>query len=321
MSCKISVVMTTYNGEKYIIQQLDSIRSQSLMPDEVIISDDGSSDKTVEIVNHYIAKNVLINWHVFVNKPNIGWKANFYKAIGYSTGDIVFFSDQDDIWNTDKIEIMSSLMEKHQMGALYATKTIIDSEGHLMEERQEKKCFSGKIKKIELTPSFYEVKTLGCCMCISRRVANLYQRLSFFEDDHDSQCGRIAVFCDTLWYLDKPVIQYRIHNNNTSGISGVASFGQSTKSIRIKEIQTIINWIDRANSELNLNSAKNNLLKNCKSFLVKRLGFFSGSTTFFYLLFHLKYYTGMTMLMGDVAYKYNFNKTAGRFLWKLKKKK
>lgn len=315
----ISIAMTTYNGEMYVIKQLESIYKQTRKPDEVIIVDDRSTDKTVEFIEHFLLSNAIRNCRVVVNDTNLGWKANFYKATALTSGDIIFFSDQDDIWNDDKIEIMSRLMIDHKMGALYANKIIIDPYDKLLECRQEKSSFTGKLTKIEIKPSFYGIKTLGCCMCISKEIADIYQKVGYYEDDHDSQCGRLALLCSSLWYLDKPVIRYRIHEGNSSGISAVASYGQSNRIKRTEEIELYIKWIGRLIDILPFQEDLKKMLYKSRSFLIKRLGFFQGKVSFLYLLLNIKYYTGLSMLIGDIAYKYEFNKFAGKIMWKLKK--
>ena len=82
---KNSVVMATYNGSKYIIEQLDSIKNQVLSPDEVIICDDCSTDKTVEIIENYIHQNNLCGWKLYKNEKNIGFFNNFFKAMHLCT--------------------------------------------------------------------------------------------------------------------------------------------------------------------------------------------------------------------------------------------
>lgn len=106
-----SVVMATYNGMKYIEQQLDSIRIQTRQPDEVIICDDHSQDGTFDFINRYIQKHSLINWKVLRNDTNLGWINNFYKLFQLASSDIVFCADQDDVWSINKIELMTSVME------------------------------------------------------------------------------------------------------------------------------------------------------------------------------------------------------------------
>lgn len=85
-----SVIMTTYNGEKYIFEQLESIRGQTLCVDEVLIFDDGSTDRTLQIIKNYIQSNSLNNWAVKVNDRNLGWKANFMLGSQNATGRYIF---------------------------------------------------------------------------------------------------------------------------------------------------------------------------------------------------------------------------------------
>lgn len=93
---KISVAMTTYNGSKYIIKQLDSLKNQSRKIDELVICDDCSTDNTVELVNDYIKSNNLEGWNMYSNENNLGFINNFKQAIKKTTGDIIFLCDQDD---------------------------------------------------------------------------------------------------------------------------------------------------------------------------------------------------------------------------------
>ena len=88
---KISVVMTTYNGQKYIKKQLESIELQTVKIDEVIIIDDCSNDDTVEIVNEFIHNKQLTGWILEENKNNLGYIENFKKGLSQATGDIIFF--------------------------------------------------------------------------------------------------------------------------------------------------------------------------------------------------------------------------------------
>ena len=96
---KTSVIIATYNGSKFIEEQFDSILAQSVQPDEVVITDDGSKDNTREVVQRYIDEHDLNKkWHLHVNEKNKGYARNFLDGAMLTTGDIVFFCDQDDIW-------------------------------------------------------------------------------------------------------------------------------------------------------------------------------------------------------------------------------
>lgn len=121
---KTSVVLSTYNGEKYLLLQLDSLKNQTCPADEVLIFDDCSTDQTVNLIHQYIAKNQLKNWKLNKNEKNIGWRKNFIGGIRRCEGDIVFTCDQDDIWSLNKIEKMKKAMEEEsQIGLLVSSYT------------------------------------------------------------------------------------------------------------------------------------------------------------------------------------------------------
>lgn len=109
---RISVAMATYNGARFITEQLDSIRLQSLPVDQVILRDDGSSDQTLEIVREYLETYELAPaWRITQNGKRLGYAENFRAAVEETDGDYVFFCDQDDIWEPDRVEDMVSEME------------------------------------------------------------------------------------------------------------------------------------------------------------------------------------------------------------------
>ena len=107
MSNKISIALCTYNGEKYIEEQLTSIINQTRRPDEIIICDDLSLDGTIIKVKE-VLKESNIEWNIYVNQKNLGVTKNFEKAINLCTGDIIFTCDQDDVWRLNKISTIEA---------------------------------------------------------------------------------------------------------------------------------------------------------------------------------------------------------------------
>lgn len=107
-----SIALCTYNGEKYIRQQLESIVAQTLQPDEIVICDDCSKDRTVQVVQDTL-KDWAGRWQLVCNEKNLGFKKNFEKAISLCHGDIIYLSDQDDVWDLRKIEIMDEVFRAH----------------------------------------------------------------------------------------------------------------------------------------------------------------------------------------------------------------
>ena len=109
----ISVVLSTYNGAKYIIDQMESLKSQSRAADEVLIFDDCSTDGTVDKVEAFIERNKLYNWRLNKNKDNLGFRKNFMQGIAKCNGELVFLCDQDDVWMPDKIKLMAEAVENN----------------------------------------------------------------------------------------------------------------------------------------------------------------------------------------------------------------
>jgi len=109
---KISVAMAVFNGETYIEEQLESIYRQSRQPDEVIISDDHSTDRTKQIVKAFIQERDLQNWTLIGNDGSRGVSHNFVNALRHISGDIFFLCDQDDVWEKNKVETMAAALEQ-----------------------------------------------------------------------------------------------------------------------------------------------------------------------------------------------------------------
>lgn len=110
---RISIVMCTYNGEKFLREQLDSIVAQTYPIFELLIQDDGSTDSTAEIIGEYTARYPYIDWKV--NPRNLGFNANFRTAIQRARGELIAISDQDDVWHANKLEEMVKRIGDHSM--------------------------------------------------------------------------------------------------------------------------------------------------------------------------------------------------------------
>ena len=130
----ISVAIAAYNGARFIEEQLESIRNQTVPVDEVIIGDDRSTDDTVGICRNFIAKNGLAGWSVKEHTENRGYCYNFYDAIDACRGDVIFLADQDDVWHPDKVEKMMACLEKHpNLAVLSSRYGVIDADSKPIE--------------------------------------------------------------------------------------------------------------------------------------------------------------------------------------------
>lgn len=265
----VSVVMTTYNGEKYIIEQLDSIRLQTRQPDEVLIFDDVSTDSTFEIVSRYLVRFNLKSWRVYKNLVNKGWKKNFIDAMTRASGDYIFLSDQDDIWNIDKIESMTKIMDSNRnVNLLCGTSEILYSgEDERKTHRpfysykkkafylnsmwngsglpskinkllKGKKNYNGKVVKIPFESNIFNIQKQGCVMAVRKDFFEKYRKYWSPDCPHDSLIWFCAAMTDSLYYIDKPVIKYRHHHNNTGFVDTIGD-GQTKR----KEMNKIAEFI------------------------------------------------------------------------------
>ena len=169
MSLRTSVVISTYNGERFIIEQLESIRKQTVLVDEVIISDDGSNDNTVGVINEYLRTYGLNeNWSISVNRKNKGWIQNFHDLLYMAHNDIVFLCDQDDIWFSDKVEKMLNVMEHNKaikcLAASFEPYFMDGEKINLPNFYKIQMLNDGILQKIQLTPKTVHLMAEGCTM-------------------------------------------------------------------------------------------------------------------------------------------------------------
>lgn len=206
---KISVCMATYNGEKYIKEQIDSILCQLSIDDELIISDDGSTDNTINIINLYDDDRIKL-FHS--DKKNL--ISNFENALYKARGDIIFLSDQDDIWTKNKVEICKKELE-HNLLVFSNAQVFVSGDIKKSKKQLIKSDFiNGTLSNI------YKNKFVGATMAFNKSI--LKKALPFPKDIamHDIWLGLIATSIGNTFFIDEPLIQYRRHDNNASNTGG-----------------------------------------------------------------------------------------------------
>ncbi|MCF8428655.1 MAG: glycosyltransferase family 2 protein [Bacteroidia bacterium] len=202
---KISVCLATYNGEAYIRQQLTSILTQLNQDDEVIISDDHSTDDTLNIIATFQDSRIKI----YTNPNQPGAVNNFENALKQATGEIIFLADQDDVWFPEKVKIQVALLEKNDL--VLSDAIVVDELGNVQHPSFFKMNYSGK----GLIRNWVNNSYMGCCMAFNRKV--LTYVLPFPEKIamHDSWIGLNASLIGKCYFLNTPLIHYRRHGKNT----------------------------------------------------------------------------------------------------------
>jgi glycosyltransferase involved in cell wall biosynthesis len=209
MNTLISIAMATYNGEKFIRKQLDSILNQSYKKLEIIICDDRSSDKTFEILEEYASK--YSNIKIYKNEQNLGYVKNFEKVISLCSGEYIALADQDDIWFEDKIAILYSNIGDN---------LLIHSDCSLIDEADNEifSFWKGEIYTHDNFDDFlYSNVVTGCSTLFSKKL--LDKILPFPEGlaYHDWYLAIFAAKEGKIAYYSKPLFQYRQHRYQDTG--------------------------------------------------------------------------------------------------------
>jgi glycosyltransferase involved in cell wall biosynthesis len=205
----ISVCIATYNGEKYIKEQLDSILIQIGLNDEVIISDDCSTDKTLDIIKLINDKRiVLLESKTKFKNHNF----NFENALKKATGDIIFMADQDDIWKLNKVERVLEIFNNENVNLVISDCILVDANKKTISNSYFNIRNSGK----GLLKNFYKNSYVGCCMAFNKKVLNSSLPFPKNTFSHDTWIGLIAELVGNTFFLNEPLVYFRRHGENFS---------------------------------------------------------------------------------------------------------
>lgn len=209
---KISIAMASYNGAKYLQEQLDSFLYQTRQPDELVVCDDGSSDATLEILKVF-RQQAPFAVHVYRNETNLGYIRNFEKALSLCAGDIIFLSDQDDVWFCDKIEKMAATMATRKDVFVLQTDMVLADEGMNPTPFTQ----LGNILGLGHNPDIF---VTGCGTVLRKAWLDLALPIPADVAAHDNWINRLALALGVRSLHDKPLQYYRRHGENASNWLG-----------------------------------------------------------------------------------------------------
>lgn len=220
-----SVALCTYNGEKFIKEQLQSILTQTILPEQIVICDDSSTDSTIKKIRSIAECHYRIDWKIVINNTKLGYVKNFEKAISRCSHNYIFLADQDDVWLPDKAEkCISVFRNKPNISALFTNALIVDENLNSLESDMfSRRNFNDKTKV-----SFQSNKGLiymltkhvatGATMCFRRSF--VHSALPIEKNKyviHDGFLGILARMAGILGYIDEPLIYYRQHREQQIG--------------------------------------------------------------------------------------------------------
>ncbi|MGM5630097.1 glycosyltransferase [Apibacter raozihei] len=220
---RISVAICTYNGENYLSGQLDSIVSQTVQPDEVVICDDGSTDKTHSIIEEFQSRYPSMV-KFFHNTTNLRVIKNFEKAINLCNGDIIFLSDQDDVWFPYKIEtVLNHFQKKPQCKALFHDLKLMKEDSELQQTIWDVLLFKNVFNNISLNSKFveyllkYNNVVTGAALAFKKEVKNDILPLDSGLI-HDYQIAIKLAIKNSISAIPETLGYYRLHKGQQIGI-------------------------------------------------------------------------------------------------------
>lgn len=237
-----SVAMCTYNGARFVEEQLRSILDQTIPVGEIVICDDGSTDETIAIIEK-VAKETTIPVYIHINERNLGCVANFEKAIRLCQGDIIFLSDQDDVWMSNKVEVITKWFDLHPaMNVVFGDAILIDEQGKSILKSSVSylsncKCNFDEPMLLWLDSGFSKLSqeqfdqglalelwlqmnratgaTMACKRDFAINIENYIVENKWIL--HDCILSMHALVTNSLGYIIEPLIAYRQHSKNTLG--------------------------------------------------------------------------------------------------------
>ena len=206
---KISVAMAAFNGEKYIGEQINSILTQLNKGDELVISDDNSTDKTKSIILEYCEKNPQIK---LIDGPCNGVIQNFENAINACSGDIIFLSDQDDVWLPNKITTVLDAFNQSGADVVMHDAVVTDSKLNIALFS----FFEMRGSKAGILHNYLKNSYMGCCMAFKSDFKKRFLPFPKKIPMHDQWIGLIAERFGSVVFMKEKLIKYRRHSGNAT---------------------------------------------------------------------------------------------------------
>ncbi len=212
----ISVCLATYNGKKYIQEQLESICRQLNNDDEIIISDDGSTDETIKLIEEFHDSHIKI----FHNKGIHGVVTNFENALKHTSGNIIFLSDQDDIWDEHKVEKCIT--------ALNDADLVVHNASVFFENRefQGVDCFQLRHSGPGYWKNLYKNSFMGSCMAFHKSVKDYILPFPRYILWHDMWIGLMVEKKGKTRFINDKLLYYRRHTDNASPTTEASTFSK-----------------------------------------------------------------------------------------------
>lgn len=236
----MSVAMCTFNGEQYLKEQLDSINSQIFLPYELIICDDGSTDRTMQLVSDFSFR-AKFKVQVFSNEVNLRSTKNFEKAIGLCNGDVIVLADQDDIWREDKLTLIcEEFLKNQEVGLVFSNGHIVNYEGLQLggslwdsfrfTSIEQKRIESGEAFDVLLGHSI----VTGATMAFRTKFVDLICPIPV-DWVHDGWISLLISTVAKIKPINIPLISYRKHSSQQIGVGNKKGMISKLKNVNCSD--------------------------------------------------------------------------------------
>jgi glycosyltransferase involved in cell wall biosynthesis len=236
----LSIALCTYNGAVYLREQLESFAAQTRPPDELVISDDQSTDDTLRLIEEFAA-NAGFPVRLSVNESNLGIAKNFEKAISLCRGDLILLSDQDDVWHSDKLESVERIFEaKPELSLVFSDAELVDETLRLFDQtlfdwvhfdgQKQRLVKSGQALDLQLRENLI----VGCTVAFR---ANLKELVLPISGDgplvHDGWIVLLIAAVGEIDFINRPLLKYRQHSAQQSRLSKTSTWHEIMTSSKI----------------------------------------------------------------------------------------
>ena len=214
---KVNILMSTYNGEQFLAEQIHSIQEQTYTDWQLLIRDDGSSDQTRTIIKRFVEEDSRIRFINENDQTNLGVIDSFFQLVKFEEADVYFFSDQDDVWLPDKLEVSLKEAEQYSVDEplmIYMDLKVVDQELNILSDSMIRS--QSHHANTELVQELTENTVTGGVSMINHSLALLWQQTEGILM-HDWYLALLASAFGNLVYIDQPGELYRQHGNNVLG--------------------------------------------------------------------------------------------------------
>lgn len=313
---KTSVVLSAYNGEKFILEQLESIRIQTVPADEVIILDDCSTDNTAQICQDFITRHNLSHWHFEVNAQNKGFVKNFYAGFQKATGEIIFICDQDDIWQPNKVERTKYFFTNHPdaLSICSAFSRFWEDQilsTHIVSPNRKR----NSIKKITPNEFSFFYSYLGMSTAFKKELLKYDYKTCIQNITYDVAINFLAVLHNGLYYLDEVLVErrsYPFSTSNNEATNETKKIFQGNKRLYTlsKHVSTLQSFCSYIETHQSTDDDAYFHFKNRIAETLKRINAIKQNSILklFQLLFTAKHRYSAKKILGDIIFLLNNRK-------------